>query len=520
MLDFSRMQTLPDLLAYHAETRPHDVALEFEGRVTSYAEFDSRTNLLAASLRRLDPKPGSRIGYLGKNSDRYFELVFAAAKAGLVLFPLNWRLAPDELAFILGDAQVAHLFVDDLFEAQGRALVRRLAIAPVQSLADEANWAALLDPSGGAMPPVHPGVHDVVLQIYTSGTTGAPKGAMLTHANVLALREPGLRAGLGWFPRPGDTSLVVMPVAHIAGTAYGLFGLHSGGRLVIGREFDAGEVWALLASSRATHMLLAPTALRMLLEHPAAATTPAPDLRYVTYGGSPIAPGLLERAVARLGCGFTQMYGMTEASGGVVALTPDDHRDAVVHRLASAGRAMVRVDLGIVDEHGNRLPPGQAGEIVVRSRAVMAGYWQRPEATAEAISADGWLHTGDIGVLDRDGYLTVIDRAKDTIISGAENVYPLEVENVLLRHPHVSDAAVIGVPSEQWGEEVKAIIVPAPDTQFDANAVIAFARKHLAGYKTPKSIDLVAELPRNAGGKVLRRLLRAPFWRDRGKHVG
>lgn len=520
MLDFARLQTLPDLLAYHAEQRPDDVALDFEGRTTSYAELHRRTDLLATALRRLDAGPGRRIAYLGKNSDRYFELVFAAAKAGLVLVPLNWRLAPDEWAFILGDAQVAHLFVDDLFEAQGRALGQRLALASVQSLADEAIWAALLDPCGDAVPTVRVDAHDVVLQIYTSGTTGMPKGAMLSHANVLALREPGLRAGLAWFPRPGDASLVVMPVAHIAGTAYGLFGLHSGGRLVIGREFDAGAVWALLASSRASHMLLAPTALRMLLEYPASATTPLPHLRYITYGGSPIAPAMLEQAVARLGCGFTQMYGMTEAAGGVVALTPEDHREAKPHRLASAGRAMLGVELGIANGNGTRLPAGQVGEIVVRSRAVMAGYWQRPDATAETIDTDRWLHTGDIGMLDADGYLTVIDRAKDTIVSGAENVYPLEVENVLLRHPDVIDVAVIGVPSERWGEEVKAMVVPAPGVTLDAGAVIAFARQHLAAYKAPKSIELVAELPRNAGGKVLRRILREPFWRGHAKRVG
>jgi long-chain acyl-CoA synthetase len=519
-LDFARMQTLPDLLAYHAEVRPDDVALAFEDRTTTYAEFHRRTGLLAASLSLLDLQPGRRIGYLGKNSDRYFELVFAAAKAGVVPVPLNWRLAPDEWAFILGDAQVTHLFVDDLFEAQGRALGKQLGLAHVQSLADGASWAALIAPRGSTALPARVDANDVVLQIYTSGTTGRPKGAMLTHANVLALREPGLRAGLAWFPRPGDTSLVVMPVAHIAGTAYGLFGLHSGGRLVIGREFDAGKAWALLARSRASHVLLAPTALRMLLEHPDAARTPVPHLRYITYGGSPIAPALLEQAVARLRCGFTQMYGMTEAAGGVVALTPDDHREAKADRLASAGRAMLGVDIGIVDPSGHRLASGQAGEIVVRSRAVMAGYWQRSEATAEAIDTDGWLHTGDIGVLDDDGYLTVLDRAKDTIVSGAENVYPLEVENVLSRHPDVAEVAVIGIPSARWGEEVKAVIVPRPGAAIDSARLIAWARERIAAFKAPRSIDIVQALPRNPNGKVLRRVLREPYWHGQARNVG
>jgi long-chain acyl-CoA synthetase len=514
------MQTLPALLAYHAESQPEAVALEFEGRTTSYAEFQRNTAYIASALSALDAKPGERIGYLGKNNDRYFQLLFAAARVGLVLVPLNWRLAPDEWAFILDDAEIAHLFVDDSLEGQAHALNARCTLQTVQSIADDYSWARLCAPPSASFMDAPASPHDVVLQIYTSGTTGTPKGAMLTHANVLALREPGLRAGLEWFPRRCDTSLVVMPVAHIAGTAYGLFGLHSGGRLVIAREFEAAQVWALLERSRTTHMLLAPTALRMLLEHASAETATTPHLRYITYGGSPISPALLEKAVARLQCGFTQMYGMTEASGGVVSLTPDDHRDGQVRRLISAGRAMLGVELRVVDRDGATLPPGKAGEIVVRSGAVMAGYWRRPKANAEAINAEGWLHTGDIGMLDADGYLTVLDRAKDTIVTGAENVYPLEVENVLSQHPDVEEVAVIGVPSQRWGEEVKAVIVPRSGATIDTASLIAWARARIAAYKAPRSIEIVAELPRNLNGKVLRRVLREPWWRDQPRNIG
>lgn len=516
-LDFARMRSLPALLAYHAEVRADALALRFEGHSTTYAALHRQSDQLAATLRQRHAA-GTRVAYLGKNCDRYFTLVFAAAKAGLVLVPLNWRLAHDEWVFIVGDAQVRALFVDEIFDAQGRALTQQLSLGAPCSLSDATQWHALLQANDGLPPADDP--HAVVLQIYTSGTTGQPKGAMLTHANVLALREPGLRAGQPWFPRPGDTSLVVMPVAHIAGTAYGLFGLHSGGTLEIGREFDAGATWALLASSGASHMLLAPTALQMLLEHPAGASTPVPQLRYITYGGSPIAPAVLQRAVALLGCGFTQMYGMTEASGGVVALTPDDHRDALPHRLASAGRAMLGAEIGIVDRAGQQLPAGQPGEVVVRSAAVMAGYWQRPDATAATISADDWLRTGDIGTIDADGYLTVLDRAKDTIVSGGENVYPLEVEHLLSRHPQVADVAVIGVPSARWGEEVKAVVVPQAGTQIDVAALIAWTREHIAAFKAPKSVDITDALPRNLNGKLLRRVLRDPYWAGQQRQVG
>lgn len=517
MLDFVKMQTLPDLLSFHAQVRPQAVALEFEGRLTTYAELHARSSRLAITLQ-FTSEDNARIAYLGKNSDQYFTLLFAAAKAKRVLVPLNWRLARDEWIFILRDAGVTQLFVDPDFEEQGRALAEMLALRPIVVLENMPVASPAADPElvGNRSLPVH--AAEVVVQIYTSGTTGAPKGAMLTHENLLALRAAGLRAGTNWFATAGDTSLVVMPVAHIAGTAYGLFALHSGGRLVVAREFDAGEVWQLLAKSSVTHTQLAPTALRMLMEHPAAADTELPQFRYLTYGGSPISPDFLEQCVARLRCGFVQMYGMTEAAGGVVALTPDDHRNASPERLASAGRAMPSVDIGIIDRTGASLPPRQVGEIVVRSRSVMSGYWNRPEATSETI-VDGWLRTGDIGFLDEDGYLFVRDRAKDTIISGGENVYPLEVENVLLRHPDIEDVAVIGVPSERWGEEVKALVVPKPGVSVDAPAVIAFARQSLAAYKAPKSVDLVGEIPRNPNGKALRRLLREPYWSHLDRRV-
>ncbi len=519
MLDFARLRTLPGLLAYHAETRPDAVALEFEARKTAYSALNLRTTAIAGWLRQAGITPGTRIAYLGKNSDRYFELLFGAAKAGAVLVPLNWRLTSTEWTFILRDAGASHLFADTNFEEQAITLAQALAI-PAISLDREDHWHALTNPGEDcdSAPDVQP--DDVVVQIYTSGTTGTPKGAMLTHKNLLALREPGLRAGLAWFPRAEDTSLVAMPVAHIAGTAYALFGLHTGGRLVITGEFDAGRVLALLSSSSATHMLLAPAALRMLVEHPDAPSTNLSGFRYLTYGGSPISLSLLESALALLGCGFVQMYGMTEASGGVCALAPEDHHAEPRERLLSAGCAMPGAELAVADRDGKHLALGSVGEVVVRSAAVMAGYWHLPEATAEAIDARGWLRTGDIGFLDENGYLYIRDRAKDTIVSGGENVYPAEVENLLASHPDIADAAVIGIPSERWGEEVKAVVVVRPGRTLDTDALIAWAKERIAPFKAPKSVDIVTELPRNAGGKVLRRLLREPYWSNCDRRVG
>lgn len=506
-LDPQRIATLWDVLECHARTTPNTVALEFEGRRQSYGELLQSSSALAHDLAARGLGRGDRIGYLGKNNDRYFALLYAVARVGAVMVPLNWRLAHTEWVFILGDANAALLFVDEDFIAAGRSLTLALGLPPAGEIP-----RVLAKPQTKKLSTKYPVGSDVVFQVYTSGTTGRPKGAMLTHRNLLALRGPGYAAGLEWFPGPEDTSLVVLPVAHIAGTAYALFGLYGGGRVLIARDFDAQQVLHLIETRGVSHVLLAPAAMRQVLDHAAAVSTDFSRLRYITYGASPIAEALLQRAIATFGCDFIQMYGMTEVAGGVVALSPEDHRAGNAERLRSAGRAMPGVEIVIMDEHGTALGPGQIGEIAVRSAAVMSCYWQRPEATAEVIVADGWLRTGDIGRMDADGYVFVLDRAKDMIVSGGENVYPAEVENAIFGHPDVEDVAVIGVPSEHWGEEVMAIIVPRAGTAPDLDSVARWARERIAAYKVPKRLHLVSELPRNAGHKILRRVLREPYW--------
>jgi long-chain acyl-CoA synthetase len=515
-LDHDRLTTLWDVIAYHAEQAPQSTALEFEGRITSYSALVEEALAVRRLLIASGVRPGDRVVYLGKNSDLYFVLLFGIAATGAVLVPLNWRLAPDEWDYIVEDAGAVLLFCDAHFADAATGLAARFVLPPpirLDSLdlpVDDAAEAPGVDTDPDA----------VLLQIYTSGTTGRPKGAMLTHRNVIALRAPGYRAGLHWFPGSSDTSLVVLPVAHIAGTAYATFGIYGGGRVVITREFDPGETLALLESAGVTHMLLAPAALRLLVEHPAASTARLPKFRYLTYGASPIPEALQRQSIAMLSCDFVQMYGMTETAGGVVVLTPEDHKIGDSARLQSAGRAMPGAEVRIVDSEGATLPPGEIGEIALRSAAVMKGYWRRPEATAETISVDGWLRTGDLGRIDAEGYVYVLDRAKDMIISGGENVYPAEVENAIFGHPDVAEVAVIGVPSKAWGEEVLAIVVARAGRDPDAASIIAWARQRIAAFKAPKSVRFVDSLPRNAGGKVLRRTLREPYWQDSSRRVG
>jgi long-chain acyl-CoA synthetase len=486
--------------------------------VQTYGELLHSSTALATQLARSGVGPGERVGYLGKNNDVYFALLYAIACLGAVLVPVNWRLAHEEWEFILSDSQTKLLFTDDHFLEAGRSLAKTLRLADARTIPQLQASGQRGEPSPSVGPSASVG-SDVVFQVYTSGTTGRPKGAMLSHRNLLALRASGYAVGLLWFPEAGDSTLVVLPVSHIAGTAYALFGLYGGGRVVIAREFDAAETLRLIEAESISHLLLAPAVLKLVVEHPDATTTDFSRLRYITYGASPIPEALLRRALTTFGCDFVQMYGMTETAGGVVALSPEDHRSGNADRLRSAGCAMPGVEVVILDEGGRVLGPGQIGEVAVRSAAVMVGYWRQPAATAEVMRGEGWMRTGDIGRMDADGYVFLLDRAKDVINSGGENVYPAEVESAIFGHPDVADVAVIGVPSERWGEEVMAIVVPRPGTAPELDSIAQWARARVAGFKVPKRLSLVSELPRNAGNKILRRVLREPYWRDLQRRI-
>lgn len=506
-LDTDTLAQLGDLnaiLDHHAHERPTAVAMSFQGRQTSYAALAEQVSALATLLSFQGVGRGQRVGYLGKNSDRYFVLLYALASLGAVLVPLNWRLVSEEWQFLLDDAGVVRLYADDEFirRAQDLAGSRSLAMpTPIP----EPSFDDILVPSAAVRP------HDVVLQIYSSGTTGRPKGVMLTHRNLLALRAPGYAAGLAWFPREKDCSLLLLPVAHIAGTAYALFGLYGGGRVVIEREFDAGIALKQIESLRVTHMLLAPAALQLVIEHPDCARRDLSSFQYLTYGASPISRTLLDRAFGALACSFVQMYGMTEAAGGVAALTPDDHRRGTRKRLRSAGRAMPGAEIAVAGRDGAHAGVDQIGEILVRSAAVMAGYWLQPDATTEVIDANGWLRSGDIGRMDEDGYVFVLDRAKDMIISGGENIYPAEIENVLAGHPSIGDVAVFGRISDRWGEVPAAAVVLRPGYALDPRSLQTWCAGKLARFKIPKHYVALEGLPRNAGNKVVKRQLRKLF---------
>ncbi|MDE2462753.1 MAG: fatty acid--CoA ligase [Alphaproteobacteria bacterium] len=524
-VNHDEMPTLADIPRYHARTRPDAIAFVFEGRTTSYAEFDRHTSQVANALISEGVKPGDHICYVGKNSDHYFELQFGGAKAGAIMTPVSWRLAGREITYMVNDAKAKLLFVGpecaelvSTLEQDLSTVTKIIAMEPCA--APWPLYEAWRDGASSRDPMLPVSEDDVTLQLYTSGTTGNPKGAMLRHRNLLGGRKAAAEARMDWNDwGPDDVSLVAMPVAHIGGTGWGMVGLYNGAKGIVAREFDPTRVLEFIERDGISKMFMVPAALQIVVNLPRAREVDYSRLKFILYGASPIPLDLLRECIEVFGCGFVQQYGMTETCGTIVYLPPEDHDPAGNERMRAAGIAMPGVELKVVDEAGNTVAPGVVGEVAIRSVSNMAGYWNLPEATSKTIDADGWLRTGDAGYLDKDGYLYIQDRVKDMIISGGENIYPAEVESAVYGHPDVAEVAVIGVPDARWGEAVKAIVVPRPGHTIDPADIIRFARARIAAFKVPKSIDVIEALPRNPSGKILRRQLREPYWSGKDRRV-
>ena len=502
------MQTLGNMVRQHAQARGTKIALRSGADALSYAELEKRACRVANALIGARIGAGDRIAYLGRNSIAYFELLVGAAKAHALTVPLNWRLAVPELRQLIEDAAPRLLLVTEEFSEAAAQIAGNVPLIVAGSAPQ--GFSAWRDAHSDADPHIEPAPDEAALQLYTSGTTGSAKGAVLTHRSLFGLREavpPELQPEwFRWSHR--DISLIAMPVSHISGSGWGIWTLQHGATGIVAPQFDPHAVFDLMMTHHINKLMLVPTAIRIALSHPAARRTRFPFLRHICYGGSSMSPELLRDAMETFGCGFVQMYGMTETAGTIVALPPEDHDPANGRRMESVGVPLPGVELKIVDPQGRTLPAGDTGEVLTRSAANMARYHNRPHATAETIDAEGWLHTGDAGYLDEQGYLYLKDRLKDLIISGGENVYPGEVEAALHSHPEVAEVGVVGVPDPKWGEAVVAFVVPKEGRAPGTAALIAWARSRIAGYKVPKRIEFTHELPRNATGKVLRRRLR------------
>jgi acyl-CoA synthetase (AMP-forming)/AMP-acid ligase II len=514
----STAETLAGFVEQHAQQRPDGIAIQYGELQWSWTEWASRIRRTAGALRAAGVERGQCVAILDKNHPACLEILFAAASIGVVTTIINWRVIGDELVHVLNDSGARLLFVGDELYATAEATVARVfgleRIIVIGGDCDE--YESLLAAASPTPADTEVADNETALVIYSSGTTGRPKGVLLSQ-RALVNHSANLAPA---FPfAEGNANLVAMPLFHVGGIGYALFGIRAGVPTIMTREPDAATLIGAVRAG-ATHAFFVPPVIARFIDAGEAARATISGLGYIVYGAAPMPLPLLQRALATWPeTNFVQVYGQTELCGAVTALSNDDHRDPARPGLQlSAGKALLGTEIQIVDaETGDHLPTGEPGEIWVRSNQNMTGYLNRPEATADTITADDWVRTGDIGRLDADGYIYIEDRLRDMIITGGENVYGPEVESVLIEHPAVADAAIIGVPDDYWGESVKAIVVTTADVA--AGDIIEFCRQHLASYKCPRTVDFMPELPRNASGKILKTQLRQPYWKDRARGI-
>lgn len=505
-----------------AQTRPKEIATVLGERQQTWTELSDRIRTTASALQDWGIKPGDRVAICALNSDRYMELMYAIPWAGAVAVPMNIRLAPPEMHHWLNDSGARIVFTDAMFaeamknlHAQGDlALEQVIGLEPgvcESSLDDFASRENLIGDfvSSGS---------DLAYLLYTGGTTGRSKGVMMTHDNLVA-------STLQTLPEldiaNGDIMLRSAPMFHAADIAIGMMGTVMRNKNVFIPAFDPVKVLDLIEKERITCGVLVPTMVAMVLAVPDIAERDLSSFRKIYYGASPMPEAVLRKGMELLPhTSFSQAYGQTECGPVLTVLSTDDHVNPPYPEvLRSAGQATPGVELKIVDEDGNELPTGEVGEVIARGNNVTPGYWNLPEVTAKTL-VNGWIHTGDGGRLDENGYLYIVDRVKDMIITGGENVYSVEVEQAVYSFPGVAQCAAIGIPHEEWGEQVHVIVVPTPDTEIDTDALIAHCKTQIAGYKCPRSVDIRLEaMPLSGANKILKTELRKPYWEDRDKAV-
>ncbi|MEJ2532555.1 MAG: long-chain fatty acid--CoA ligase [Halioglobus sp.] len=516
------MISLPALIERATRLNADGIATSYSGRERTWTELSARLSRLAAALQGLGLVEGDRVAVLSLNSDNYYETIFGIPWAGCCMVPLNTRWALPENRYAIGDSGARVLMFDDAFAEQAQALldeVDGLEVAIHMGEGEKPDWALSYEDLIGSAAPVAPstrGGEAMAGIFYTGGTTGFPKGVMQSHRAIWA-------SAVGAMPTMqmsrDSAYLHVAPMFHMADFAGGMGITMSAGKNVILQAFDPARVIATFGEQAITHALLVPAMVKMVLNHPAAGAADVSSLECILYGASPMPPSTLEQCMTLWpGVGLAQAYGQTELAPIATMLSMADHREGG-HRLKSAGRPTAVTDMRIVDEAGNDCAVGVSGEVAVRGPHAMLGYWNKPEETAKALR-DGWVFTGDAGYLDENGYLYIVDRVKDMVVSGGENVFTTEVENALISHEAVQDVAVIGIPHEEWGEAVHAIVVLHEGGSATEEGLVAHCRERIAGYKVPKSFTFRAEpLPLSGAGKVLKTELRKPFWEGRERQV-
>jgi acyl-CoA synthetase (AMP-forming)/AMP-acid ligase II len=508
---------------------PDHPALVYGNIRRTFRELHERSNRLSNGLLRMGIRKGDRVGMLLRNGVEFIEIDLALSQTGIVRVPLNARLTGKDHEYTLNDSGARTLifgeeFTEAVHEIRGQLKTVTEFVRVSQGLSkknvlDALDFEGLIKGSPSDDPSGEIDEEDLHTLFYTSGTTGKPKGAMLTQkswANV------AINLVLDYGPiTENDVILNTQPLSHGAGFFVLPFFIKGATNVLI-PEFKPSTVFETIERERVTVLKLVPTTLNQLTESPEKSRYDLSSLKLIIYGGSPIAVPRLIEAIQFFGKKIAQLYGQAEAPMCITTLSKDDHiiegPEEVVKRLSSAGKPCLNVEVKVVDETDKEVPTGEVGEVIVKGYHIMKGYWNLPQAT-EDVMKDGWVHTGDMGYFDSKGYLFLVDRKRDVIISGAFNIYPKEVEDVIVTHPHVKEVAVIGVPDEKWGEAVKAVVVPKEGSQITEQEIIDHCRDHMASFKKPKSVDVVKDLPRNPYGKVLKTALREPYWKGYDRRI-
>lgn len=498
-----------DMIRARAQNHPDRVGLVFEGKNFTYADMNDRANRAAQAFLELGLKPGDRVAWLARNVATFWDALLGAAKIGVVMTPINWRLAPPEVVQIMNDAEPVlfvgeTMFVEPLKDVDAYAPPRTFHLETM----DDKCFDCLIDRQEPVEPDYAPDTDDVLVQLYTSGTTGLPKGVLLTNRCYYEVGEAGLKGEVVIPQSDEETILHAIPHFHVAGVNFGLMGLQRGMTVIQHRQFDPVAIVEAAQEGTPLNSFLVPAMIMMIIEAAKALEKPLTNFAAVHYGAAPMPEPLLNAAAAAMpNARLTQFYGATETTGGVTILQHKDH-DPNLKQRVSAGKPLPGCLVKICDPAtGEEAPQGETGEIVTKSNFIMKGYWNRPEATA-AVIKDGWYWTGDAGYKDENGYIYVVDRIKDMIISGGENIYPAELENVLSAHPGLADVAVIGAPDGKWGEVVKVVAVKRISADLEGEDVVDYLRDKVASFKLPKYVEFIDMLPRNPSGKILKTELR------------
>ncbi len=513
---YPEIRTLGDYPSYWARHDADRTAFKTLDRTVSFAQFDGLANRAAHFLLGQGAQSDPLIGFMGKNSLDFYIALFGCARTRAGLVVLNWRLAAPELAEQIGDSGAQLVIVEREQEPLWAAATALMEAPPRALWIDETDtFEGMIGSQPDTRPDIAVSEDDTAFQLYTSGTTGRPKGVMLAHrgTNMMRLSEH-LEPAYHW--ERDDSFINALPNFHLLHLGITLQCLYNGVSITIVRQFDPALVLKTMTALHPTLLTLTPTMLQMLLDHPDAATADFSSLRLTLYAGSAISLGLIKRAIATMPGQFMQFYGSTEAGGASSILRPDEHDLENEGKLQSCGRPLPLVEFRIVDGDGHDVADGEPGELMIHQPAITKGYWQQPETTASVLQ-DGWYRSGDIARRDAEGLYYIVDRAKDMIVSGGENIYSAEVENVLSTHPKVAGVAVIGVPDPRWGEAVKAMIIARETVEPDE--LLGWCRERLAAYKVPKSVDFVESFPLVPSGKVSKKDLRARYWGNEGRAV-